>query len=232
TCPLGTHVTGRATPEPAADVTMVRFPLGMPSPVLAEGFSGRVVLAQALTPTGSAVYTPACLELAEPVVAEIAAGRIAGFDGPDPQVAAVKAHYAQVAKTLGIDARAVHSWHPGLHPGLAYPHPAKADWDRWSNTVFTSPQALHFHTCGAYAPGEICWMVLWPTVRVDGSALWSKGRLCPEACEATRAVIAAWPALGALFAEPLAPLGLDGASPGPWQRPPISPPASPTTSSD
>jgi hypothetical protein len=56
-------------------------------------------------------------------------------------------------------------------------YPPQPDPDRWSNSVFTSPRWLHFHTCGAYAPGEICWMVGEPKVEVDGKALWREGRL-------------------------------------------------------
>jgi hypothetical protein len=51
------------------------------------------------------------------------------------------------------------------------------DADHWSNSVFGSPRYLHFHTCGDYAPGEICWIVEEPTVKVDGVPLWEKGRI-------------------------------------------------------
>jgi hypothetical protein len=36
------------------------------------------------------------------------------------------------------------------------------------------------HTCGAYAPGEICWNVVDPTVKADGINLWENGVLHPE----------------------------------------------------
>ena len=179
-CPHGTSVAGSLAPGHRtrnADVSVRRFPLGVPQPVAADGFSGRVALSRYLTPTGSRVYAPAVLPLEAPVFAQVEAGRIAGFEGDPIVVAKIRAHYDHVAGLFGIDRDAVHSWHAGLHPASDYPDPPEADPDRWSNSVFTSPRWLHFHTCGAYAPGEICWMVGEPTVEVDGVALWREGRL-------------------------------------------------------
>ena len=51
---------------------------------------------------------------------------------------------------------------------------------RWAQTVFANPRVLHFHTCGTGPPGEICWMVIDPTVTIDGVALWENGRLHPD----------------------------------------------------
>ena len=34
---------------------------------------------------------------------------------------------------------------------------------------------LHFHTCGAYAPGEISWNVVDPTILIDGVPVWQDG---------------------------------------------------------
>ena len=73
---------------------------------------------------------------------------------------------------FGIDPDAIHSWHAGIHPACAYEGEAARDPDHWSNTVFTNPRFLHVHTCGANPPGEICWMVLDRTVKVDGVAIW------------------------------------------------------------
>ena len=78
---------------------------------------------------------------------------------------------------FGIDPDVVHSWHAGLHDGCPAGLDPHGDPDLWSNTVFGSPAWLHLHTCGAYAPGEICWMVADPTVEVDGRALWQDGVL-------------------------------------------------------
>ena len=60
---------------------------------------------------------------------------------------------------FSIDEKAVHSWHSGIHPGINYSKKISFNPDMWSNTMFVSSKYLHFHTCGNYAPGEICWMV-------------------------------------------------------------------------
>ena len=45
--------------------------------------------------------------------------------------------------------------------------------------MFASPKFLHFHTCGDYAPGEICWMLENHSVYVDRIPLWENGSLLP-----------------------------------------------------
>lgn len=201
TCPRGTHLEGAVSPRqrPEGDVSVRRFPLGVPIPLLADRFSGEVVLADYLTPTGSHVYTPATLALSEPVTARVERGRIAGFDGADGPVAAVAAHYDHVAGLFGIDRDCVHSFHAGIHPAMVYDRPVAQDPDRWSNTAFTDPKYLHFHTCGAYPPGEICWMVADHTTRLDGVALWQDGRLRPERHPATAACLSEHDVLRRLF---------------------------------
>lgn len=208
-CPLGTTVRGSA-PGPldeASEVGVRRFPLGVPTPMPADGFAGNVVLARYLTPTGSRVYTPAVMPLASPVLAEIAGGRIEALSGAEAVVEAIAGHYHRVAARFGIDPGAVHSFHAGIHPGCVADRPAEADADRWSNTVFSSPRALHFHTCGAYAPGEICWMVIDPTIALDGRALWRNGRLDP-AHPALAATLARHRVLQPLIAADKAPIGV------------------------
>lgn len=200
-CPLGTRIggTARAGPAGAADVSMRRFPMGVPAPVSAERFSGRVALSDYLTPTGNRSYAPPWLALEKTIYAEIENGRIAGFSGDEATVSAVRRHYQNVSGLFGIDPDAVHSWHAGIHPGVTYDMAVADDPDRWSNTMFTSPAYLHFHTCGAYAPGEICWMLANPAVHADGVALWSEGRLRPELHAETRHCLEAFPALKQLF---------------------------------
>jgi hypothetical protein len=212
-CPLGTEIAGtvpRRSWRRRADVSVRRFPLGVPQPIPAAGFSGRVALGRYLTPTGSQPYEPASLVIDSPVFAEVDEGRITGFIGERTAVASVGAHYDRVADTFSIDRDAVHSWHAGIHPGCSYDRDAATDPDRWSNTVFTHPRFLHFHTCGAYAPGEICWMVLDHTVDVDGVALWKRGRLQVESVAALRECLAAHPELRALFDAPDGAIGLAG----------------------
>ena len=210
-CPLGTAVLGavseQAREEPV-ETSVLRFPLGVPQPVDASGFSGRVALARYLTPTGSRAYEPAYLKLEETVFAEIEAGRIVGFSGNRAEVTRVSEHYKRVAGRFGIDPDVVHSWHAGLHPGCAYAADAAQDPDRWSNTVFTNPRILHFHTCGSYAPGEICWNLIDHTVSIDGTRLWENGRLHPEAFAQTRNCVEEWPELADLFTNPSESIGL------------------------
>ena len=216
TCPLGTDLAGPGAsngsdvrpPEPGgAEMAVRRFPMGVHRPVDASGFSGRVVLAPYLTSTGSKVYAPASLALETPVIAEIAYGRSIGLDGEAGVVERVRAHYRMVAARFGLDAGVVHSWHTGIHPGCAYAHDAAEDPDRWANNVFTNPRFVHFHTCGAEPPGEICWTVLDPTIEADGAALWERGRFRPEVFAPTRDCLRRWPALEPLFAAPSDAIG-------------------------
>ena len=66
TCPLGSSLSG-TVPESArahaVDVTLLRFPMGVPVPMVADEFSGQVALAHYLTTTGSKVYDPTFLTL-------------------------------------------------------------------------------------------------------------------------------------------------------------------------
>ena len=108
----------------------------------------------------------------------------------------------------GIDPDAIHSWHAGIHPACAYEREAARDPNHWSNTVFTNPRFLHVHTCGAYPPGEICWMVLDHTVKVDGVALWETGRLRTDTFDSIATCVDKWPVLNALFANPSDRIGI------------------------
>lgn len=212
TCPLGTKISGSPAETSgldSGDVSVRRFPLGVPKPMDAVSFSGRVALARYLTPTGSKVYEPGYLRLEETVFADVESGRIIGFEGNKNLVKRVQNHYKSVAEQLDIDADAIHSWHAGIHPGCAYPDDALKNPDRWSNTVFTNPRVLHFHTCGNYAPGEICWMVLDHSVAVDGINLWERGRLRPEAFIQSKTCFENWPELVELFKYPSDLIGIN-----------------------
>ncbi|MGF1527310.1 MAG: hypothetical protein ACFCBW_11015 [Candidatus Competibacterales bacterium] len=211
TCPLGTDIGGAPpalTATADGDVVVKRFPMAVPAPVAAADFTGVVAVARYLTPTGNRAYEPAVLVLDEPVFAQVAGGRIAGFVGSRGLVQRVERHYRTIADQWGIDATAVHSWHAGIHPGCSYTSPARSDPNRWSNGIFPNPRVLHFHTCGAYPPGEICWNLVDATVTVDGAALWQQGRLRPEAFPATAQCLLDWPELKALMAEPQDAIGL------------------------
>jgi hypothetical protein len=211
TCPLGTDYSGNVSAvvrDNDIDVTVKRFPLGVPQPVPAGGFSGRVALARYLTPTGSLPYLPASCRIDGTVMAMVEKGRITGFEGSNEAVSAVRNHYDQVSRQLGVEADCVHSWHAGIHPGSAYLRAVEDNPDHWSNNVFTHPRFLHFHTCGNYAPGEICWMVLDPTIIVDDTSLWDNGKMMPHSFSATAAVLRRWPELESVFDAPAGPIGV------------------------
>ncbi|MEM0990656.1 MAG: hypothetical protein AAGK00_17445 [Pseudomonadota bacterium] len=177
TCPLGTHLHGTQDAAQAEDVSVRRFPMSVHRPIPARGFSGQVALKGYLTPTGSRSYAPANVPITDVVMAQIQDGRIVGFQGGAADVTRVRAHHAHVADLFGIDPNAVHSFHAGIHPGCIFTGQISDDPDLWSNTVFGSPRWLHFHTCGDYPPGEICWMIEGPTLSADGAAIWSEGKL-------------------------------------------------------
>ena len=201
TCGNGTAMAGRVAPQPGnpADTTVRRFPLGVPAPVAAAGFSGRVALVDSLTPTGNRSYDPPVLPIAGLVFAVVEQGRIQGFEGPAPDVAAIEAHYAHVGDLFGIDPWVVHSWHAGLHPGCPFFPAEGRDRDYWSNTVFSNPRLLHFHTCGTAAPGEISWNLVDASVTLDGVPLWQQGVMRPRNFAPLRESLAEHPALQALF---------------------------------
>lgn len=173
TCPRGAHFEGSpaASCAPGSEAIITRFPVGIPQPVLNDEFRGKAVPANYLTPTGSKVYDPEYPVLSTPVTAHFEGNRITGFTGEAAMVTAVGAHYETVARSFGIYAYNIDSWHAGIHPLMRYDRTAADDPMRWSGTAFQSQRLLHFHTCGTGPPGEICLMILDPTVRVDGVAL-------------------------------------------------------------
>ena len=92
---------------------------------------------------------------------------------------------------------------------MRYDMAAKNNPVRWSQTVFSNPRILHFHTCGMGPPGEICWMIVDPTITIDGTALWEKGKLHPERFARTRRILEASPGLAEAFASPVDTIGLE-----------------------
>ncbi len=210
TCPLGTAFEGRPGTSVTSgnEVVISRFPMGIPQPVPASGFSGQAVLANYLTPTGSKVYEPGYLALREPLIAHFKGNRITGFSGAADVVAEVEAHYADVGERFGLDTYNIDSWHAGIHPMMSYDSTAGADPLRWAGTAFQHQRLLHFHTCGIGPPGEICWMIVDPTISIDGVALWENGKLRPERFEVTKRVLEDSPALAAAFRAAPGALGL------------------------
>jgi hypothetical protein len=209
TCPAGSAFSGRpGPPETAAEVGLARFPMSVMRPIRADGFSGRVALPGFLLGTGSRYYAPYRVDFDGPLAATFEAGRLTGFEGAASDRARAEAHYDHVAALFGIDRDAVHSWHAGIHPGCAFPGDARTDPVRWGGSAFGNPRILHFHTCGAYPPGEICWNVLDATVTVDGVALWQGGRFQPAALPGAAEILDRAPALARAFANPARAVGL------------------------
>jgi len=210
TCPLGTNYVGRPDwgSDTSKEVSLKRFPLLVPQPIPARGLSGRIALSRFLIGTGSQYYDPYYLPLPNRVFAHIEDNRIVSFDGSDEDVQSVENHYRNVSDQLTIDPWYVDSWHAGIHPGCNFTTDAQTDMMRWSGTAFGNPRILHFHTCGQYAPGEICWNILDPTVTVDGVALWEAGSLHPERLPDGKAVLERHPQLAELFANPVKEIGL------------------------
>ncbi len=212
TCARGTDLRGRVKPAPqpeAADVSIKRFPVSVFAPLDAAGFVGKVAVAHLLVGTGSRYYQPYGIPLASTLMAHIANGRLMRWEGDRHDCARAEAHYAHVAGLFGIDADVVHSWHAGIHPGCAYHGSAHDNHERWSGSAFGNPRLLHFHTCGAYAPGEICWNVVDPTIRVDDVEIWRDGRIMIMNVPGAEAVIRHHPQLLDLFDNPSSAIGLD-----------------------
>ncbi len=209
TCPRGTDYAGRIAPgQPPADTTVNRFPMLVHRPVPSDGFRGRVALSRFLVGCGAHFYEPYWRPLAADVLAHVEGARIVDFEGPAETVAAIRAHYLDVAGRYGVDPWCVHSWHAGIHPGCAFPRAATEDMLRWSGAAFGNPRLLHFHTCGAYAPGEISWNVVDATVTLDGVALWEAGRLHPERLPGWPQWRGEHPNLAALFDAPAREIGI------------------------
>jgi hypothetical protein len=211
TCGHGTDISGEMLNkenEMSGDVSVRRFPLGVPQPLNASQMSGRVALVNYLTPTGSRVYEPAAVEIENIVFAEVSRGLISSFTGKLEVVEKIREHYKMVSEKFNIQGDNVHSFHAGIHPGCSYLSNAIDNPDRWANTVFTNPRVLHFHTCGNYSPGEICWMVIDHTLSIDNKNLWEDGRLCVNNFEQTRQCLKEWPELKSMFICPEQSIGL------------------------
>ena len=210
TCPNGTHVRGfpDLRNRPATDTSLKRFPMSVFSPVPAVGFSGRVALGGFLTGTGSRYYDSYTVEFDSQVFAHLEAGRLVGFTGRTADVHKADAQYDRVSNLLGIDRNFVHSWHAGIHPGCGFPWPLRENYDLWGGAAFGNPRILHFHTCGAYVPGEISWNVFDPTITLDGVAYWQEGVFRADLLSRGPEILGAYPCAAACFAQPDRNIGL------------------------
>ncbi len=212
TCPLGTDITGRFPPPPKhaseGEVTMHRFPMLTYRPVAAASMTGRVALSKWLIGTGSRLYQPYDVRFEGVVFAQVENGRIQDFEGDAASVARIRRHYEFVAERYGIDPSVVDSFHTGMNPQTFYSKPAETDFQRWGGVAFGAPHYLHFHTCGAYSPGEICWSVYDPTILVDGEAYWDNGVFRFVERPEIQALFAGHPDVSAAFANPRRDIGV------------------------
>ncbi|MFA3918445.1 hypothetical protein [Ruegeria hyattellae] len=212
TCPLGTDVRGRPVMNlaPTGDTSILRFPMSVFTPVPAHSFSGRVAVGF-LTGTGSRYYDNYTIEFDRPVFAQMEHGRLTQFAGDPENAARAEAQYDRVARQFGIDRDFVHSWHAGIHPGCGYPWDMRENFERWGGAAFGNPRLLHFHTCGAYAPGEISWNVIDATIVIDGVTYWDNGVFHAERLPGGQSILARHSCAAALFANPDPDIGLRAA---------------------
>lgn len=210
TCPNGTEFSGTPNmPDTrGGDTSVLRFPMSVFKPVPAYSFSGKVALCGFLTGTGSHYYEGYTVEFEGRVLAHFRQGRLLGFDGSARDVAAANAHYDRVATRLSVDRDCVHSWHAGIHPGCGYEQRASENYERWSGAAFGNPRLLHFHTCGDYAPGEISWNVLDPTIWIDGVPVWENGVFHPSRLAGGKGILDRYPDAARIFAHPDSHVGL------------------------
>ncbi len=210
TCPAGSDFSGKPQMPTGkgSDTTIRRFPMSVFQPVPASSFSGKVALCGFLTGTGSLYYDDYTVETKKPLKAVLKDGRLVGFEGCAHDVAAADAHYDRVSETFGIDRDYVHSWHAGIHPGCGYLQKAQDNYERWGGSSFGNPRILHFHTCGAYAPGEISWNVVDPTIEIDGVKVWQNGRFHAELLPGGQAVLDSYPCAAKAFSDPTPEIGL------------------------
>jgi hypothetical protein len=212
TCPSGTNLVGVSPLDPGdddiGDVSIRRFPMTTFRPVPANGFSGRVALSKWLSTTGSRYYQPASVLIDGVVFAQIENGRILDFEGDEREVRKIRAHYDFVAEKYAIDRDVIHSWHAGIHPQNGYSGLAVDNLTRWSGSAFGNPRYLHLHTCGDYAPGEICVSVFDPSITVDGTDMWRKGTLVFADTPEVRALQARSPGVREMFDHPVLEYGL------------------------
>lgn len=212
TCASGTHLVGVSPADPGDDdvddVTIRRFPMTVFRPIPGITFSGRLALSKWLCQTGSRSYQPDSVLIKGVVFALVENGRIVDFEGNEREVRKIRAHYKFVADKYGIEGDVIHSWHAGFHPQNGYTGLAVDNLTRWSGSAFGNPRYLHLHTCGNYAPGEICVSVFDPSISVDGVDLWRNGRLDFADTPEVQALQANYPGMRELFKQPMMEFGL------------------------
>lgn len=212
-CASGTNLTG-VSPEDLdldgnnGDVSLKRFPMTVFQPIPGNSFSGKIALTRFLCASGSRLYDPDSVLIDGVVLALIENGRIVDFEGERKEVEKVRGHYEFVGNKYNIEGDLIHSWHAGFHPQNGYFGLATDYMARWSGSGFGNPRYMHFHTCGAYPPGEICMSVFDPTISVDGVDMWREGHLLFADTPAVRELQSNYPGIREMFDNPEMEYGL------------------------
>ena len=208
-CKAGTYFKGKISASPdGGDVNLRRFPMLVNTPAPASGFAGRIALPGFLVGTGSKYYHPFGVTFDAPLFAVFEGNTLLGFEGQKSDEDKANQHLDMVAGRFEIDRNFVHSWHLGIHPKCYFDGVAVDQFESWSGSAFGNPRLLHVHTCGAYAPGEVCWNVVDPTLVADGVTIWEDGELLPERVPGGREVLAEYDDLRRAFLAPDRRIGL------------------------
>ena len=208
-CKAGTYFKGKISASPdGGDVNLRRFPMLVNTPAPASGFAGRIALPGFLVGTGSKYYHPFGVTFDAPLFAVFEGNTLLGFEGQKSDEDKANQHLDMVAGRFEIDRNFVHSWHLGIHPKCYFDGVAVDQFESWSGSAFGNPRLLHVHTCGAYAPGEVCWNVVDPTLVADGVTIWEDGVLLPERVPGGREVLAEYDDLRRAFLAPDRRIGL------------------------
>ena len=190
-CRAGTHFKGKIAASPdGGDVNLLRFPMLVNTPAPASGFAGRIALPGFLVGTGSKYYHPFGIVFESQLFAVFEGNTLLGFQGQKADEDKANQHLDIIADRFEIDRNFVHSWHVGIHPKCYFDRNTVGHFERWSGSAFGNPRLLHMHTCGAYAPGEVCWNVVDPTLTADGITIWQDGVLFPEHVPGGSAILA------------------------------------------
>lgn len=208
-CKAGTYFKGKISASPdGGDVNLRRFPMLVNTPAPASGFAGRIALPGFLVGTGSKYYHPFGVTFDAPLFAVFEGNTLLGFEGQKSDEDKANQHLDMVAGRFEIDRNFVHSWHLGIHPKCYFDGVAVDQFESWSGSAFGNPRLLHVHTCGAYAPGEVCWNVVDPTLVADGVTIWEDGVLLPARVPGGCEVLAEYDDLRRAFLAPDRRIGL------------------------
>lgn len=152
-----------------------QFPICTIPPVRAANATGEVEIAKWIVSTGNRLYEHDTLNIGESIVVSVKDGYITDFHGKRNAVDRIRAHYEYVGNLFSIDPYFIHSWHTGIHPKCSFLGEPESNLVMWGASVFANPRYTHFHTCGNYAPGEICLSVFDATIYFDNDIFWDKG---------------------------------------------------------